>query len=264
MAGTATITIRRQILDVEVHGTEAEGLALQRRLPGVCADVLCAGARVGASRRSTRATLTWSSSVWRSTCRASPSTVSMPSWPTPCNGRSRTTSAAIRGAVRRSRSPEERRRAAANGGRDRGRGARGVPPHRTAAVVVPGAAGLAARTARGRRVGCGQRRPGPATGHAGASVGDPRRPERASAPGDAVHARIRGDRAPWRLAAAGGDDDGGPGRARRGPVTVARQGGLHETGVGRRARRRGGGPPARTGRARSDGVAAVTDRRGVQ
>ena len=40
MAGTATITVRRQILDVEVHGTESEGLALQRRLPGVCADVL--------------------------------------------------------------------------------------------------------------------------------------------------------------------------------------------------------------------------------
>src|SRR4051794_18005193 len=40
MAGTATITVRRQILDVELHGTESEGLALQRRLPGVCADVL--------------------------------------------------------------------------------------------------------------------------------------------------------------------------------------------------------------------------------
>ena len=32
--------VRRQILDVELHGTESEGLALQRRLPGVCADVL--------------------------------------------------------------------------------------------------------------------------------------------------------------------------------------------------------------------------------
>lgn len=40
MAGTAAITVRRQIIDVEVHGTEAEGLALQRRLPRVCADVL--------------------------------------------------------------------------------------------------------------------------------------------------------------------------------------------------------------------------------
>ena len=261
MAGTATITVRRQILDVELHGTESEGLALQRRLPGVCADVLwpalesafAPGDPGDAHLVVERLAIDVSGiSLDRSRCRA---------------GRRRATGG--RGlpppqssrAVRRSRSPEERRRAAANGGRDRGRGARGVPPHRTAAVVVPGAAGLAARTARGRRVGCGQRRPGPATGHAGASVGDPRRPERASAPGDAVHARIRGDRAPWRLAAAGGDDDGGPGRARRGPVTVARQGGLHETGVGRRARRRGGGPPARTGRARSDGVAAVTDRR---
>jgi hypothetical protein len=40
MAGTAAIMVRRQILDVELHGTESEGLALQRRLPGVCADVL--------------------------------------------------------------------------------------------------------------------------------------------------------------------------------------------------------------------------------
>jgi hypothetical protein len=40
MAGTAAITIRRQVLDVELHGTESEGLALRRRLPGVCADVL--------------------------------------------------------------------------------------------------------------------------------------------------------------------------------------------------------------------------------
>ena len=36
----ATVTIRREILDVEVHGTEADGVALQRRLPDVCADVL--------------------------------------------------------------------------------------------------------------------------------------------------------------------------------------------------------------------------------
>src|SRR5687768_11377093 len=40
MASTAAITVRRQILDVELHGTESEGLALQRRLPRVCADVL--------------------------------------------------------------------------------------------------------------------------------------------------------------------------------------------------------------------------------
>jgi hypothetical protein len=39
MGGTA-ITVRRQSLDVEVHGTESEGLALQRRLPDVCAEVL--------------------------------------------------------------------------------------------------------------------------------------------------------------------------------------------------------------------------------
>lgn len=36
----STITIRRQVLDVEVAGTQADGLALQRRLPGWCADVL--------------------------------------------------------------------------------------------------------------------------------------------------------------------------------------------------------------------------------
>src|SRR5262245_11577570 len=40
MAGPAAITVRRQILDVEVHGTESHGLALQRRLRGVCADLL--------------------------------------------------------------------------------------------------------------------------------------------------------------------------------------------------------------------------------
>ncbi|HEX7135247.1 MAG TPA: contractile injection system tape measure protein, partial [Iamia sp.] len=40
MAGPAAITIRRQVLAVELHGSEAEGLALQRRLPGVCADVV--------------------------------------------------------------------------------------------------------------------------------------------------------------------------------------------------------------------------------
>ena len=34
------VTIRREIVDVEVHGTESDGAALQRRLPGVCADVL--------------------------------------------------------------------------------------------------------------------------------------------------------------------------------------------------------------------------------
>ena len=36
----ATVTIRREILEVEVHGTEADGVALQRRLSDVCADVL--------------------------------------------------------------------------------------------------------------------------------------------------------------------------------------------------------------------------------
>src|SRR4029453_13726652 len=35
-----TVTIRREILDVEVHGPEADGVALQRRLSDVCADVL--------------------------------------------------------------------------------------------------------------------------------------------------------------------------------------------------------------------------------
>jgi hypothetical protein len=36
----AVITIRNQILDIELHGAESDGFALQRRLPGVCADVL--------------------------------------------------------------------------------------------------------------------------------------------------------------------------------------------------------------------------------
>lgn len=40
MAERATITVRRQVLDVEVLGTESDGLALQRRLPGMCADVM--------------------------------------------------------------------------------------------------------------------------------------------------------------------------------------------------------------------------------
>lgn len=40
MVQSASITIRSQILDVEVHGAESDGFALQRRLPGVCADVL--------------------------------------------------------------------------------------------------------------------------------------------------------------------------------------------------------------------------------
>ena len=40
MSESAAITIRRQVLDVEVEGTEVDGLALQRRLPAWCADVL--------------------------------------------------------------------------------------------------------------------------------------------------------------------------------------------------------------------------------
>lgn len=40
MGESAVITIRRQVLDVAIRATEAEGLALQRRLPGICADVL--------------------------------------------------------------------------------------------------------------------------------------------------------------------------------------------------------------------------------
>src|SRR4051812_3395557 len=40
MGDAAVVTIRRQVLDVDLPGTEADGLALQRRLPGVCADVL--------------------------------------------------------------------------------------------------------------------------------------------------------------------------------------------------------------------------------
>lgn len=40
MTGWVHITIRRQVLDVELHGSEAEGLALQRRLPAVCTEVV--------------------------------------------------------------------------------------------------------------------------------------------------------------------------------------------------------------------------------
>lgn len=40
MAELAVVTIRRQVLEVDLHGSEAEGHALQRRLPAVCADVL--------------------------------------------------------------------------------------------------------------------------------------------------------------------------------------------------------------------------------
>lgn len=40
MGGPAVVSIRRQVLDVDLHGTEADGLALQRCLPRVCAEVL--------------------------------------------------------------------------------------------------------------------------------------------------------------------------------------------------------------------------------
>ena len=40
MAGRGVVTISRQVLEVDLHGTEADGHALQRRLPGVCADVV--------------------------------------------------------------------------------------------------------------------------------------------------------------------------------------------------------------------------------
>ncbi|HSK35033.1 MAG TPA: contractile injection system tape measure protein [Propionicimonas sp.] len=40
MAGSADVTIRRQVLEVELHGSAAEGHALQRRLPQVCSEVV--------------------------------------------------------------------------------------------------------------------------------------------------------------------------------------------------------------------------------
>ena len=40
MASTTAITIRRETVDVEVRGTEADGLALQARLPELCTAVL--------------------------------------------------------------------------------------------------------------------------------------------------------------------------------------------------------------------------------
>jgi hypothetical protein len=50
MGDAAVVVIRRQVLDVDLPGTEADGLALQRRLPGMCADVLwpAIGAVLGA------------------------------------------------------------------------------------------------------------------------------------------------------------------------------------------------------------------------
>lgn len=46
----ATITIRRQVLSVGLRGTEAEGLALQRRLPAVCAEVVAPALASGLER----------------------------------------------------------------------------------------------------------------------------------------------------------------------------------------------------------------------
>jgi hypothetical protein len=40
MGDPAMVTIRRQVLEVDLQGSEADGLALQRRLAGVCADEL--------------------------------------------------------------------------------------------------------------------------------------------------------------------------------------------------------------------------------
>src|SRR5437762_8768587 len=40
MAEPTAIVIRRQVLDVEVDGTESDGMALQQRLPDVCNRVL--------------------------------------------------------------------------------------------------------------------------------------------------------------------------------------------------------------------------------
>jgi hypothetical protein len=40
MGDAAMVTIRRQVLEVELQGSEEDGFAIQRRLTGVCADVL--------------------------------------------------------------------------------------------------------------------------------------------------------------------------------------------------------------------------------
>lgn len=40
MTEPTAIAIRRQILDIDLYGTESAGLALQHRLPGVCAEVM--------------------------------------------------------------------------------------------------------------------------------------------------------------------------------------------------------------------------------
>lgn len=43
----AAITVRRQILDVDVFGEESDGVLLQRRLPAVCADVVAPALEAG-------------------------------------------------------------------------------------------------------------------------------------------------------------------------------------------------------------------------
>ena len=52
MAERGVVTIRRQVVEVDLHGTESDGHALQRRLPRVCAEVVTPAieSALGASR----------------------------------------------------------------------------------------------------------------------------------------------------------------------------------------------------------------------
>ena len=262
---TTAITIRRQILDVELHGTESDGLALQRRLPRRVRRRAVAGPRGGvrAGRPGRRAPGRRTSR--RSTCRTSPSTGSMPSWPTRCNGRSRTTSAAIRGAARPARPASEA----------------GDVQRRTPAETVDEALVVFLRTGRlpwsfrvppGSRLeqivldawGAADADRGAAAGDAGASVGGARRPQRREpawcmqfTPGF-VATVLRGI-----VAAAGGRRRGGPGRARRDRRHPRAPGAaFSETGRGtprssprRRGRQPGPGELARDGVAASSPIA---------
>lgn len=52
----AAITIRRQVVSVDLRGTEADGLALQHRLPAVCAEVIAPALESALSRFNTGST----------------------------------------------------------------------------------------------------------------------------------------------------------------------------------------------------------------
>ena len=222
-----------------VHGTERTGLALQRRLPGVCADVLSPAleSALGAVRPRRRSP--GRSNVWRSTCRASPSTSSSRA------GRRRPTGG-------RGLPPPPSRRC-----RRRSRTARSAATcaaHRSAETVdealvvflrtgrlpwsfrVPPARGSRRLVLDAWSATDADRGPPPA--HAGRVCRGAGRPERANAPPAAVHPAFVEPAAPRRVAAAGDDVEEvltALDRARhRRPLAAA----FTRRRVGRRARRR--------------------------